>query len=131
MVNKPIRDCFHTVTPYLIVQGADKLIDFLIKAFEARELNRTTDSDGFIRHAEVKLGDSIIECSERREQYPPMQNAIHLYVSDTDESYRRALDAGATSLYEPEDMPYGERSAGVKDPFGNHWYIATWLGTDK
>lgn len=128
MTNKIKPDGFSTVTPYLHVQGAEKLIDFLVQAFGAKEIERTTDDAGLIRHAEVQLGDSIIECSEGNEQYPPMQNALHVFVADTDECYRQALDAGATTLYEPADMTYGERSAGVRDPFGNHWYIATYLG---
>ncbi|GIP32054.1 Glyoxalase-like domain [Chlamydia abortus] len=127
--NHYVPDGFHTVTPYLHVQGAEKLIDFLKQAFGAEELNRSTDADGRIRHAEIRLEGSIIECSEGRDPYPPMQSAIHLYVRDTDKCYEQAIAAGAASLYEPADMPYGERSAGVKDPFGNHWYIATFMGT--
>lgn len=128
MANHYVPDGFHTVTPYLHVKGAEKLIDFLTQAFEAEELNRTTDADGRIQNAVIRLEGSIIECSEGRDQYPPMQNAIHLYVRDTDKCYEHAIAAGATSLYEPADMSYGERSAGVKDPFGNHWYIATYTG---
>lgn len=131
MTKNYVPNGFHTVTPYLHVRGAEKLIDFLKLAFEAKELNRMTGADGNIQHAEMQLEDSIIECSEGTGQYPPMQNAIHLFVGDTDKCYERAIAAGAVSLYEPADMSYGERSAGVRDPFGNHWYIATYMGDKK
>lgn len=131
MTDKHVPDGYHTVTPYLHVSGADRLIDFLKQAFEAEELNRTTGDDGRIRHAEIRLEGSILECSESGGPYSPMPCAIHLFVRDADKCYERAMAAGAASLYGPEDMPYGERSAGVKDPFGNHWYIATYLGTSS
>jgi uncharacterized glyoxalase superfamily protein PhnB len=125
MAVKPIPDGYHTVTPYLIVQGATQLIDFLKEAFEATELSRTTRPDGAIANAEVRIGDSIVETGDARDEWPPTPAAIHLYVNDTDATYRQALKAGARSLCEPEDMPYGERSAGVKDPAGNQWFIST------
>lgn len=76
-------------------------------------------------HASARIGDSMIEVSDATQQWRAMASAIHLYVPDTDAAYARALGAGATTLYEPADMFYGERSAGVTDPFGNKWYIAT------
>lgn len=130
MANAYKPDGYHAVTPYLLVKGAAQLIDFLKLVFEAEEIDRTAGDNGLIRHAELQLGDSRLECSDGRDDYPPMPCAIHLYVRDTDACYSRALAAGAVSLYEPEDMSYGERSAGVKDPFGNHWYIATSLGEE-
>ncbi|GGB90499.1 VOC family protein [Staphylococcus nepalensis] len=130
MSTKRIPDGHRTVTPYLIVEEADKFIDFLKHTFEAKEeTERFTSSDGVIQHVEICVGDSIIELSEARERFPSMQSALHVFVEDTDSCYKRALEAGATSLYEPQDMPYGERSGGVKDESGNHWYIATSLGS--
>ncbi|CAN5371059.1 hypothetical protein BH18THE2_BH18THE2_33350 [soil metagenome] len=82
--------------------------------------------DGTIGHAEVRLGDSVIMVSDAQgEEYKPMQSGIHLYVEDCDSIYKRALEAGATSIMEPADQFYGDRSAGVKDQFGNRWWIAT------
>jgi uncharacterized glyoxalase superfamily protein PhnB len=104
------------------------MIEFVRAAFDAEELRRDTDGSGRITHAEVRIGDTIVELSDGNGKYPPRLNTLHLFVADTDSCYRRAVDAGAASLYEPADMPYGERSAGVEDPFGNHWYIATFLG---
>lgn len=124
---KPIPDGFHTVTPYLTVEGADKLLDFLKQAFDAKEVHRLTRPDGMIGHAEVRIGDSVVMMAESRDEWQPMPGTMYLYVSDTDATYRRALQAGATSLMEPADQFYGDRSAGVKDPVGNYWWIATHL----
>ena len=114
---------FHTVTPYFTVHRPAELIDFVTQAFGAKESFRTTGSAGGM-HAEVQIGDSLVMIGGA-EHIEPMPTAIHLYVSDIDEAYKRALDAGATSLMEPADQPYGERSAGVEDAQGNRWYIAT------
>ena len=125
MAVKPIPDGYHTVTPYLTVQGVPKLIDFLKQAFEAQELERMTQPDGTIGHAEVRIGDSVVMMGEARDEWKPMPSGIYLYVNDTDAVYKRALQAGATSIMEPADQFYGDRSAGVKDSSGNHWWIAT------
>jgi PhnB protein len=123
---KPIPDGYHRVTAYILVQGADKLIDFIKKAFDAKETERYLMPDGTIGHAEVRLGDSIIMISDAQgEEYKAMAAGIHLYVEDCDAIYKRALEAGATSIMEPADQFYGDRSAGVKDQFGNRWWIAT------
>jgi PhnB protein len=125
MAVKPIPDGYHTVTPYLTVQGVPKLIDFLKQAFEAREIECMAQPDGTVRHAEVRIGDSVVMMGEARGEQAPMPSAMYLYVNDTDAVYKRALRAGATSLREPADQFYGDRSAGVKDPSGNYWWIAT------
>jgi PhnB protein len=125
MAVKPIPDGYHTITPYLTVQGVPKLIDFLKLAFEAREIERMAQPDGTIRHAELRIGDSVVMMGEAGGEREPMPSAMYLYVNDTDAVYRGALQAGATSLMEPADQFYGDRSAGVKDPSGNYWWIAT------
>ena len=123
---KPAPNGYHTVTPYILVHGADKLIDFIKKAFDAKEVERVTMPDGSIGHAEVRLGDSVIMVSDAKgEQYKPMPTGIYLYVEDCDATYNRALQEGATSLMEPANQFYGDRSSGVKDQFGNQWWIAT------
>jgi uncharacterized glyoxalase superfamily protein PhnB len=126
MAVKPIPEGYHTVTPYLIVRGAAKTIDFAKKAFGAdlafEPLKRP---DGAIMHAEIKIGNSHVMISEASDQHPPMQSMLHLYVPNVDSIYQRALTAGATSVIEPMDQFYGDRSGGVKDPSGVHWWIAT------
>ena len=121
---KRIPEGYHTVTPYLMVEGSAKLLDFVRQAFGAKETFRSARPDGTIMHAEVRIGDSIVMMGDPREG-KPMPGMIHLYVDDTDATYQRALEAGATSIREPEDQFYGDRSAGVEDPVGNHWWLAT------
>ena len=123
-----LREGFRSLTPYIIVQGAAQFIDFMKEVFGAEEKLRVPRPDGSIMHAEVNIGDSMIELADGNEQYPPRPAAIHLYVPDTQRVYDRALAAGATSLHPVEEMHYGELSGSVQDPFGNHWYIATYHG---
>lgn len=125
MAVKPIPDGYHSVTPYLSVKDAAGLIDFAQTAFDAAVLFRTDRPDGTVGHAELQIGDSRVMVSEACEQWPSMPAALYLYVNDTDATYRRALDAGATTVMEPADQFYGDRNAGVKDAFGNCWWIAT------
>ena len=115
----------HTVTTYLHPKGAPQMIDFLKRAFGAEEIARYASPDGVVHHAQVKIGDSIIEMGEAHAEFQPMPTAFYLYVEDADAWYRRAMQAGATSIYEPADQPYGDRNGGVRDPFGNQWFIGT------
>lgn len=123
---KPIPEGYHVVTPYLVVQGAERLIDFMKHAFDAKETERMSMPDGSIGHAEVRISDSVIMLGDARgETWKPMPSSIYLYVTDCDAVYKQALEAGATSLMEPKDQFYGDRSGGVRDPGGNHWFIST------
>ena len=111
---KPIPDGYHTVTPFILVQGAAKLIDFVKKAFYAKETERYLMPDGAIGDAEVRLGDSVIMVSDAQgEECKPMQSGIHLYFEDCDAIYKCAMEAGATSIMEPADQFYGDRSANI------------------
>jgi len=121
----PIPEGHHTVTPVLTVQGAARLIDFLKDAFDAKEMYRLDGPKGAVMHAEVQIGDSIVMVGEATDQWKPMPAAMALYVENTDGWYQRALRAGATSVREPSDQFYGDRSAGVRDFAGNHWWIHT------
>jgi uncharacterized glyoxalase superfamily protein PhnB len=125
MAVKPIPDGYHSVTPYLTIPGVAKLLDFLKQAFEAQELHRMPRPDGAIMHAEVRIGDSRLMMGEPMGNAQPMFGSLYLYVHDVDAVYKRALQAGATSTSEPADQFYGDRSAGIKDPVGNQWWIAT------
>lgn len=123
----PIQD-LHTVTVYFHPIGAPKFIDFLQQAFGAEVVERHQSEHGFVYHAKVRLGDSIVEMGEAHDQWQPMPSAIYMYVEDVDATYKQALSAGATSAKEPSNEPYGDRSAWVNDEFGNVWYLSTWLG---
>ena len=116
---------YRTITPYLVVNGASKLIDFVKKAFGAEERFRMPAPNGNIAHAELKIGDSMLMTADGASEWPPMPSMIHLYVEDCDRFYKQAVAAGATSVHTPEDQFYGDRRAVVKDPCGNVWYMAT------
>jgi len=114
-----------TVQPYLHPLRAEPVIRFLQRAFGAKDLGRYTAPDGVMHHATIKIGDSQMEMGEAQGPYQPMPSMFYLYVPDVDATYRRALEAGAVSVNEPADQSYGDRTAGVKDIFGNQWYLAT------
>src|SRR5205085_4117859 len=120
----PVQD-LHTVTLYFHPIGAPKFIDFLERAFGAQVVERYQSDEGFVYHARVRLGDSIVEMGEAHDQWQPTQSAIFMYVEDLEATYKQALSAGATSALEPTDQPYGGRSAWVNDEFGNVWYLST------
>ena len=125
MAVKPIPDGYHTITPYLVVQGVPKLIEFLKEAFGGVEKECMKLPDGTVMHAEVRIGDSLVMMGEARGQFKPMPGSLYLYVPDTDAAYKRALQAGGMTTMEPADQFYGDRNAGVMDPAGNLWWIAT------
>lgn len=120
-----IPEGLRNVNVYLHPLRAEPLIGFLKRAFGAEELEKYATPDGVIHHAKIRIGDSVLEMGEAHGPYQPMPTMFHLYVADVDALYQRAINAGATSMSAPADQPYGDRSAGVKDPFGNQWYIAT------
>ena len=122
---KPIPDGYHTITPFFVIKDSPEFIDFLKKAFNANEIFRHNYPDGRIMHAEVKVGDSMIMLSEASEQFPATPGCYYLYVNDVDTTYKQAIEAGATSVTEPADQFYGDRSGGVKDSFGITWWIGT------
>jgi PhnB protein len=115
----------NNVNVYMHPLRAEPVINFLKRAFGAREIAKYASPDGVVHHAEIRVGDSVVEMGEAQGKYPPMPTMFYLYVPDCDAVYQRALQAGATSIAEPVDQPYGDRSGGVKDAFGNQWYIAT------
>jgi PhnB protein len=123
----PIPD-LHMVTVYFHPIGAPKFIDFLQNAFGAEVIERHQSNEGFVYHAKVRLGDSIVEMGEAHDQWQPMSSAIYMFVDDVDAAYKQALSAGATSALEPTNQPYGGRSAWVNDAFGNVWYLSSAQG---
>jgi len=129
-----VRPGFNNIAPYIVVNGADKFIEFLKTAFKGTERLRVPRPDGEVMHAEVGVGNSVIELAEASEQHPPRSNTTHLYVDDADATYERALRAGATSIYPMGDHVSGDRQGCAKDEFGNVWYIAQakdWPGHDR
>jgi uncharacterized glyoxalase superfamily protein PhnB len=121
----PIRkrpEGFHTVNPYLVVSSATKVIEFLTEAFDAKNVGEPFKApDEKIMHAALQIGDSIVEIGDGAD---PMPMNLHMYVDDVDGMYRRAIAAGGVSVREPMTTFYGDRTAGVKDPGGNNWWLA-------
>ncbi len=121
---------FTAVTPYLTVDDPDRLVAFVKEAFRAEELEdqRAVGSDGKVLHAALRVDGGIVEIGRAAAQWRALPSGIHLYVRNVDATYKRALKAGGVSLHDVRDMEYGERAAAVRDPSGNHWYIATYTG---
>jgi PhnB protein len=131
---QPIPDGYHSIQPYLHIRGAAEAIDFYKKAFGATEVMRMPTPDGKrLMHAEIRLGDSVVMLADEHPErgiygpahYGGAPMTIMFYTGDCDATYRKALAAGSKSLREPADQSYGDRMAGVEDPFGFQWYIAT------
>lgn len=115
-----IREGFQTITPYLTAADPDRMAAFLTSAFGALETSRHG------RHLELRVGDSMLMLGgDDAARGNERTGAFHLFVPDCDATFARAIAAGAESMGEPTDRPYGERSGFVKDYIGNHWYIAT------
>ena len=131
---KPIPEGHHTVTPYLIIKGADKAIEFYKKAFGAVETARMPGPDGkTIVHAQIMIGDTPVYLTEENPEWgassPQTLNgtpvSMHIYVEDVDTFFKRAIDAGATETMPVNDVFWGDRYGKLKDPFGHEWGIAT------
>jgi len=125
-IASPVRQGYRTITPFLHPRGTDRMIDFLRNAFGAEMVDEPyVAPTGHIAHAEMRIGDSLIEMGEGPGEWKAQNAGVHLYVDDCDAVYRKAVAAGATTIQAPYDAPYGERAAYVRDPWGNHWYIGT------
>ncbi len=122
---KPIPEGMHTVTPYLMVNQGAMLMEFIKKAFNGQVTSEMDTDDGKVMHATMKIGDSTIMIADATEHYGPVQSMLHVYVDDVDKVYKQALNAKGQSIREPKNEFYGDRSAGIKDPWDNQWWIAT------
>ncbi len=122
-----IPEGLHRVTPYLAGEGAAKLIDFMERAFDAKVEARfpRPDDPEKLMHSVILIGDSRIELGDVEDPADARRFELHLYVDDADAVYEKAVAAGARTLHAPVDQPYGDREAGIEDPMGNYWYIAT------
>jgi PhnB protein len=130
---KPIPEGYHSVTPYLIISGAGKAIDFYKRAFGAQEVMRMADPSGKVGHAEIQIGDSKVMLAD---EFPEMGArgpqafggspvGLCVYVEDVDTVFKRAIAAGAKEERPLQDQFYGDRSGTLIDPFGHKWTIAT------
>ena len=130
---KPIPDGYHSVTPYLIIDGAARALDFYKRAFDAKELMRIPSPGDKIGHAEIKIGDSVIMLADEHPEmdarspshYGGSPVSIMIYLEDVDKQFKQALAAGATELRPLTDQFYGDRSGTLRDPFGHNWHLST------
>ena len=118
---------YSNVTPYLVVDGADRLIDFMTQAFGAKERMRLPGPGGAIGHAEMQIGDSVVMLGDSRttDNNRKATAMIHLYVEDADATFKNALAAGATVDQDLETKFYGDRGGSVTDEWGNIWWVST------
>jgi PhnB protein len=122
---QPVPDGYHTVTPFLLADDVTQLLTFIEKAFSGKIQFSMKSADGVVRHATIKIGNSLVMTSSGTEIYGSMPCMLHLYTENVDALYAQAIKAGATSLREPRDEFYGDRTAAVVDKWKNQWWIAT------
>lgn len=133
----PVPQGFHSLTPHLVVKGADEALSFYKKAFGAEERYRMTMPGGkLIAHAEMQIGNSVFfladewdmpEVPKSPKSLQGSSVSLHLYVPDCDALYKRAVDAGAKGVQPPTDMFWGDRYGKLQDPFGHYWSVGTHL----
>ncbi|HEX5320867.1 MAG TPA: VOC family protein [Stellaceae bacterium] len=130
---KPIPDGYRSLTPYLIVDGASRAIEFYKAVFGATERMRLGAPGGRVGHAELEIGDSLIMLADEHPEigargpgaYGGSPVGLHVYVADADAVARKAAAAGAKLVSPLEDKFYGDRSGTIEDPFGHRWYVST------
>ena len=133
MAVKPVPEGYHTVTPYLVIAGAAKALEFYAKAFGAKERTRMEGPNGQVMHAEIQIGDSIVMLADEfpdmgyrgPQAYGGTAVGLHLYVNDVDSLFKQALAAGAKEERPVQDQFYGDRTGTLRDPFGHQWSLAT------
>ena len=120
---RAVPEGYHAVTPWIISRDTAGLIEFVGRAFGAKEFARVHNQDGSIGHAEFRIGESVVMAFDATEEWPDTPGFLRLYVEDADEVHRRALEAGATSVTGVTHLFWGDRVGRVRDPFGNLWWI--------
>jgi PhnB protein len=123
MAYKP--ETYNDASPYLIVDGAEKTIEFLVEVFNAERLRTYSDAEGRLRHAEVRIGDTVVMLANGLAGWPSMPSYVHVYVPDVDETYARALAAGAVSVQVPAKKDDEDKRGGFRDAGGTTWWVGT------
>ena len=118
---------YSSVSPYLVIDGAARTIEFLRQTFDAVPLRQHPRPDGRLQHAEVRIEDTVIMLGDSLEGWPPVASHVHVYVADVDATYARALAAGGTSVQAPEQKEDEDKRGGVKDAGGTTWWIGTMM----
>ena len=121
-----LPDGYDNLFPYLMVEDAPRFLEFLRAVFDVEELGRT-ERDGVLANLQLRMGSVAFMASEADAMLGPIPAALYVFVEDVDAVHAKALAHGATEIFAPADMPYGDRQGGVKDPFGNVWFVSTRL----
>ncbi len=119
-----LPDGYGTVFPYMFVQDAAKFLEFLVHAFAAVEIERVLAASGRIANAQIQIGTTRFMVSEAPAEFPAMPASYYVFVASADAACEQACQAGAVKIMDVEDRPYGDRQGGVRDPFGNIWWIS-------
>jgi PhnB protein len=122
-----VPEGYTTVTPWIIGHDTAGLLGFLKQAFDAEELGRVVGEDGKIGHAEVRIGDAVVMAFDSPDDWADTPAYLRLYMPDSEETQRRAVEAGATEVTRQTVLFFGDRVGRVRDPFGNLWWIQTRL----
>ena len=117
-----IPEGYQQLMPFLILENAVAFLDFTKNVFGAEEKYKAMRTETLIMHAEIAIGQSVLMFADATEQHAKQNAGMFLYVDDCDAVYNKALENGAVTVTEPADQSYG-RSAGIKDPFGNTWWL--------
>ena len=125
MAVKARPEGYQSVIPYIVVKNVSGLLEFIESVFDGKVEEKMEGPNGSVMHAQARIGDSVIMMGEPREEDQKMPAMMYLYVDDVNKTYNKAIKAGATSLMEPENKFYGDRSGGVQDAQGNKWWLAT------
>lgn len=121
-------DGYTSVSPYLLVDGAQASIDFLVAVFDAEKLRMIPGEEGRIRHGEVRIDDSVLMLADAIEGWPAVPGHVHIYVADVDATWARALEAGATAVQEPQQKDDPDKRGGFKDAGGTTWWVSQQIG---
>jgi PhnB protein len=120
---QPVPEGYATVAPWIATRDTAREIEFLVAAFDGEELGRVHNEDGSIGHAEVRIGDFIVLLFDTKESWPDTPALLRLYTKDVDAVFAKALRAGATTVTELFNSPWGDRGGRIRDPLGNIWWL--------
>jgi PhnB protein len=120
---QPVPEGYATVAPWIVTRDSAREIEFLTAAFDGEELGRMHDEEGSIVHAEVRIGDFVVLLFDAKDAWPDTPALLRLYMKDIDEVFEKALRAGATSVTDLFDSPWGDRGGRICDPLGNIWWL--------
>ncbi|MFD7070577.1 VOC family protein [Streptomyces sp. NPDC059913] len=116
---------YTTVAPWVVTDDTGAFLDFVAQAFDGEVLGRVATEDGLIGHGEIRVGDTVVLAFDRRADWPTMPSLLRVFVTDADQAFARAVEAGGQVVTALADNAFGQRGGRVKDPFGNIWWVVS------